>query len=109
MHASSGIGDGNLHWGINSLWTKSLNFELIRGHNEKLANLGQLAESILHLDPGSAITRLRGFAEEVTKEIYAIDALPKMPQANFIELLKSDAFLYCTEAQTARPTAFPSH
>ncbi|WP_299792361.1 DEAD/DEAH box helicase family protein [uncultured Shewanella sp.] len=78
---------------------KSLNFELIRGHNEKLANLGQLAESILHLDPGSAITRLRGFAEEVTKEIYEIDALPKMPQANFIELLKGDGFIHCTESR----------
>lgn len=77
----------------------SLNFELIRDHNEKLANLGQLAESILHLDPGSAITRLRGFAEEVTKEIYEIDGLPRMPQANFIELLKSDAFLHCTEVR----------
>ncbi|MDK2601893.1 hypothetical protein QO227_01485 [Vibrio vulnificus] len=77
--------------------TKSLNFELIRGHNEKLANLGCLAEQMLHLDPGSAITRLRGFAEEVTKEIYAIDGLPRLPQASFMELLKNDAFIDVTE------------
>ncbi len=76
----------------------SLNFELIRGHNEKLANLGMLAEQILYLDPGSAITRLRGFAEEVTKEIYDIDGLPKLPMANFMELLKNDAFIHVTES-----------
>ncbi len=74
----------------------SLNFELIRGHNEKLANIGLLAEQILYLDPGSAITRLRGFAEEVTREIYDIDGLPKPPMANFMELLKSDAFIQVT-------------
>ncbi|MGF1748479.1 DEAD/DEAH box helicase family protein [Vibrio cionasavignyae] len=79
------------------LMTTSLNFELIRGHNEKLANLGGLAEQILHLDPGSAITRLRGFAEEVTKEIYAIDGLQRPPQANFMDLLKNDAFIDVTE------------
>ncbi|EOX1604924.1 DEAD/DEAH box helicase family protein [Vibrio cholerae] len=80
-----------------SSMTQSLNFELIRGHNEKLANLGCLAEQILHLDPGSAITRLRGFAEEVTKEIYTIDGLPRLPQASFMELLKNDAFIDVTE------------
>ncbi|MEZ9310734.1 DEAD/DEAH box helicase family protein [Vibrio sp. 10N.286.49.F3] len=77
----------------------SLNFELIREHNEKLANLGYLAEQILHLDPGSAITRLRGFAEEVTKEIYAIDGLARLPQASFMELLKNDAFIDVTESR----------
>ena len=75
----------------------SLNFELIRQHNEKLANLGGLAELILHLDPGSALTRLRSFAEEVTKEIYDIDRLPKLPRSTFIELLKNDAFVDVTE------------
>ncbi|MEZ9936048.1 DEAD/DEAH box helicase family protein [Vibrio breoganii] len=77
----------------------SLNFELIREHNEKLATLGTLAEQILHLDPGSAITRLRGFAEEVTKEIYAIDGLARLPQASFMDLLKNDAFIDCTESR----------
>ncbi|NQZ50304.1 MAG: DEAD/DEAH box helicase family protein [Moritella sp.] len=78
---------------------QSLNFELIRGHNEKLANLGMLAEQIIHLDPGSAITRLRGFAEEVTKEIYDIDSLARFPQSSFMELLKNDAFIDCTESR----------
>lgn len=79
--------------------TTSLNFELIREHNDKLTKLGSLAEQILHLDPGSAITRLRGFAEEVTKEIYAIESLPRLPQANFIELLKNDAFIDASETR----------
>jgi type I restriction enzyme R subunit len=78
---------------------QSMNFELIRDHNDKLANLGGLAESILHLDPGSALTRLRSFAEEITKEIYDIDGLSKLPQATFIELLKNDAFMDVTEAR----------
>lgn len=77
----------------------SLNFELIREHNEKLATLGTLAENILHLDPGSAVTRLRGFAEEVTKEIYSIDGLARPPQASFMDLLKNDAFIDCTESR----------
>lgn len=77
----------------------SLNFELIREHNDKLANLGGLAEVIIHLDPGSALTRLRSFAEEVTKEIYDIDRLPKLPRSSFIELLKNDAFIHVTEAR----------
>jgi type I restriction enzyme R subunit len=77
--------------------TTSLNFELIKNHNAKLSELGMLAEQILYIDPGSAITRLRSFAEEVTKDIYAMDGLPKLPQATFMELLKSWAFLSATE------------
>ncbi|WP_095499325.1 DEAD/DEAH box helicase family protein [Paraferrimonas haliotis] len=79
--------------------TASLNFEIIREHNDKLANLGHLAEQILHFDPGSAITRLRGFAEEVTKEIYAIDGLARLPQSSFMDLLKNDAFIDVTESR----------
>ncbi len=75
----------------------SLNFELIREHNEDLATLGHLAEQIIHIDPGSAITRLRSFAEEVTKEIYAIEKLPREPQASFMNLLRGDAFEAITE------------
>lgn len=75
----------------------SLNFELIREHNDKLATLGHLAEKIIYIDPGSAITRLRAFAEEVTREIYAIEQLPSEPQASFMSLLRADAFEDITE------------
>lgn len=78
--------------------TTSLNFELIRNHNDKLATIGGLAEQILYLDPGSAITRLRGFAEGATREIYTLECLPKLPErASFLELLKADAFRQVAE------------
>ncbi len=36
---------------------KSFNFELLRPGNEPLANSVGLAEAVLHIDPGSALTR----------------------------------------------------
>lgn len=54
------------------LFMKSLNFEFLRQENDVLANLGGLAEAVLFVDPGSALTRLRGFAEELTKAIYKV-------------------------------------
>ncbi|SDZ86036.1 DEAD/DEAH box helicase family protein [Microbulbifer marinus] len=76
---------------------KSQNFEFLRPENEALANLGGLAEAVLHVDPGSALTRLRGFAEEVTKSIYKEEYLPRVPQANFYELVKSSVFESCVD------------
>src|SRR5690625_5729000 len=60
-----------------------------------LANLGGLAEAVLHIDPGSALTRLRSFAEELTKAIYKEELLPRMPQSSFYELIKSPVFEDC--------------
>lgn len=74
---------------------KSVNFEFLRPENELLANLGGLAEAVLHIDPGSALTRLRGFAEELTKTIYKEELLPRMPQSSFYELIKSPVFEDC--------------
>ena len=54
---------------------KSVNFEFLRPGNELLANLAGLAEAVLHIDPGSALTRLRSFAEELTKAIYKEELL----------------------------------
>ena len=54
---------------------ESINFEFLRSHNPNLAELGALAEAVLFIDPGSALTRLRGFAEELTKTIYHLDKL----------------------------------
>ncbi|MGL6162427.1 type I restriction endonuclease subunit R [Microbulbifer sp.] len=76
---------------------KSQNFEFLRPENETLANLAGLAEAVLHVDPGSALTRLRGFAEEVTKSIYKEEYLPRLPQANFYELVKSRVFEDCVD------------
>ncbi len=77
------------------LFMKSVNFEFLRPENELLANLGGLAEAVLHIDPGSALTRLRSFAEELTKTIYNQEQLPRMPQSSFYELTKSPVFKDC--------------
>lgn len=76
----------------NITFMQSTNFEFIRKGNESLANLGGLAEAVLHVDPGSALTRLRSFAEEVTKSIYQHEQLPRIPQATFYDLLKDRLF-----------------
>ena len=77
------------------VFMKSVNFEFLRPENEVLANLGGLAEAVLHIDPGSALTRLRSFAEEMTKDIYKQERLPRMPQSSFYELVKSSVFEAC--------------
>ncbi len=74
---------------------KSFNFEFLRPENNLLANLGGLAEAVLHVDPGSALTRLRSFAEELTKAIYKHELLPRMPQSSLYELIKSPVFKDC--------------
>lgn len=74
---------------------KSVNFEFLRPENELLANLGGLAEAVLHIDPGSTLTRLRSFAEELTKVIYREELLPRVPQASFYELIKDPVFEKC--------------
>ena len=67
---------------------QSTNFEFLRPENETLANLAGLAEAVIHIDAGSALTRLRGFAEEVTKAIYKEERLTRIPQAQFYDLVE---------------------
>lgn len=74
---------------------KSVNFEFLRPVNALLANLAGLAEGVLHVDPGSALTRLRSFAEELTKTIYSEERLPRLPQSTFYDLVKSTVFTAC--------------
>jgi len=74
---------------------QSINFEFLRSHNDLLANLGSLAEAVLHVDPGSALTRLRSFSEELTKAIYKEELLPRLPQSSFYELIKNPVFVDC--------------
>ena len=77
------------------IFMKSENFEFLRPENELLANLGGLAEAVLHIDPGSALTRLRGFAEELTKAVYKEERLPRMPQSSFYDLVRNSVFEDC--------------
>lgn len=74
---------------------KSKNFEFLRPEHTILADLGGLAEAVLFVDPGSALTRLRGFAEEVTRTLYKLENLPRLPQASFYELLKDPVLASC--------------
>jgi len=76
----------------NILYMKSTNFEFLRPENENLANLAALAEAVAFIDPGSSLTRLRSFAEEVTKSIYKEENLPRLPQASFFDLVKNVVF-----------------
>ncbi len=85
---------------------QSVNFEFLRPGNELLANLGGLAEAVLHIDPGSALTRLRSFAEELTKAIYNEEQLPRMPQSNFYELVKSPVFTACVNKSLIHQITF---
>lgn len=73
----------------------STNFEFLRPENENLADLAGLAEAVIFVDPGSALTRLRGFAEEVTRSIYKEETLPRLPQSSFHELIKNSVFEHC--------------
>ncbi|BCD99234.1 type I restriction enzyme, R subunit [Marinagarivorans cellulosilyticus] len=77
------------------IFMKSVNFEFLRPDNDLLANLGGLSEAVLYVDPGSALTRLRSFAEELTKAIYKEEVLPRMPQSSFYELVKNAVFENC--------------
>ena len=76
---------------------KSQNFEFLRPENHALADLAALAEAVLHIDPGSSLTRLRSFAEELTKSIYQEERLPRLPQASFYEMTKSSMFSACVD------------
>ncbi|MEP0357405.1 DEAD/DEAH box helicase family protein [Paraglaciecola sp.] len=74
---------------------QSMNFEFLKPENETLANLGGLAEAVLFIDPGSALTRARSFAEELTKAIYKEERLPRVPRAGFYDLVKNPVFEDC--------------
>ncbi|HEY8386333.1 MAG TPA: DUF4145 domain-containing protein, partial [Porticoccaceae bacterium] len=74
---------------------QSVNFGFLKPYNELLASLAGLAEAVLHVDPGSTLTRLRSFAEELTKTIYEKETLPRLPQASFYDLVKDPVFANC--------------
>ncbi|MCZ2722399.1 DEAD/DEAH box helicase family protein [Marinomonas sp. 15G1-11] len=77
------------------LFMKSQNFEFLRPENEVLANLAGLAEAVLHIDPGSALTRLRAFAEELTKAIYKEECLPRLPESTLNTMVRDTVFQNC--------------
>lgn len=84
---------------------KSQNFEFIRPRWPELASLGGFAEHYAHADPGSAMVKLRAFAERVVAIVYDIHKLPKAPMSSFMDLLTGQSFV----AVTPRPVTEKLH
>ena len=85
---------------------QSTNFEFLRKGNASLANLGGLAEAVLYIDPGSALTRLRAFAEEFVRSIYKEERLPRLPQATTYEMIKDPVFVGCVDKRLVHQVNF---
>ncbi|ANG63061.1 DEAD/DEAH box helicase [Marinobacterium aestuarii] len=71
---------------------KSMNFEHLRPHWPELANLGGFAETYAHLDPQSALVKLRCFVEMLVGAIYRDLKLPVEPNATFMDRLNNGSF-----------------
>lgn len=71
---------------------QSMNFEFIRSYMPETAELGWCAENVLHIDPGSALTRLRAMCETIVNEIYEQESLVKGGRDNLSDLLKRPSF-----------------
>lgn len=71
---------------------KSQNFEFLRARWPELATLGAFAETYAHTDPASALVKLRAFAENLTKDIFANFALATPIRPQFIDLLNDAGF-----------------
>lgn len=76
----------------------SINFECLRTYHTVLSDLGGLADAVLNIDSGSALTRLRSITEVLTQAIYNKECLIKLPQANFFKLVNNVSFKSCVNA-----------
>jgi len=75
---------------------QSKNFEFLRCTWPELASLAGFSEQYAEVDPQSAVTKLRNFAERSVTIVYKELRLPKAPQSNFNELLNNDSFTAIT-------------
>jgi type I restriction enzyme, R subunit len=71
---------------------KSTNFEFLRPMYRELAELGGFAEAYIYTDAGSAVVKLRAFAEIVIDGIYTERRLPRPYNASMLDLLQQSAF-----------------
>jgi type I restriction enzyme, R subunit len=71
---------------------KSINFEFLRPFRPELVALGEMAGAYTYADPGSALVKLRNFAELLVTNIYRKMALPLPIQGNLNDLLNQVAF-----------------
>jgi type I restriction enzyme R subunit len=74
---------------------RSQNFEFLRPRWEELTELGALAEMHSHVDPSSAMVKLRAFAEQVVLFIYHHHGIPAERQCNLNDLLSGAGFQQC--------------
>jgi type I restriction enzyme R subunit len=75
---------------------ESVNFEFLREKYPELADLGGFAEKYAWTDPMGALAKMRLFAEQMVKSIYARNRMHRNPHDNFIDLLNNDEFKHAT-------------
>lgn len=71
---------------------ESVNFEFLREKHPELADLGGFAERYAWTDPMGSLTKMRLFAEQIVKSIYAAKGFHRNPYDTFIDLLNNDEF-----------------
>ena len=71
---------------------QSKNFEFLRTTNGELADLAGFAEKYVHVDPASALVKLRLFAENLVADFFQHYGIPREPRSNFLDFLRNDTF-----------------
>ena len=77
---------------------KSTNFEFLRSQFRELADLGGFAEAYAGPDPSGCLVKLRLFAENLVKAVFAHHQLERSYQSNLNDLLNDDSFKSITPA-----------
>lgn len=71
---------------------KSVNFEFLQANSPDLAALGGFAEAYAHVDPQSALVKLRALAERIVLSIYDRLDIAIGPKPNLNDLLNGPTF-----------------
>jgi type I restriction enzyme, R subunit len=77
---------------------QSRNFEFLRPHSRELADLCGFAEAYAATDPSGCLVKLRLFAENLVKAVFAHHRLERSYQSNLNDLLADDSFQAITPA-----------
>jgi type I restriction enzyme, R subunit len=84
------------------------NFAFLSGHDPQLVQLGFLAERYFRDNPGTAIFKLRQFAELLCNLVAAHHAVYQGERETFEETLRRLSFKSVLRAQSSRQLALPS-
>ncbi|MCE8527904.1 DEAD/DEAH box helicase family protein [Ruegeria pomeroyi] len=71
---------------------KPSNFDILEPQWPDLAELGRFAESYVHSDPDSALTKMRIFVERLVKDLYRRLRIGHEPNPRLVELIDGDEF-----------------